>query len=122
MANHKSAVKEHRQSLQRRLNNRGHRSTLRSQIKRYRQALDSGDTEAARGMLSETLSMVDRSARHGAIENDIEYESYERAVWDFPADKVEAQSKFKVLHRLLTGGDVLGNQGPGISSARDPFL
>ena len=68
MANHKSAVKEHRQSLKRRQNNRIRRSTLRTQIKRYRSALDSGDTETARGMLSETLSMVDRSARHGAIE------------------------------------------------------
>jgi small subunit ribosomal protein S20 len=70
MANHKSAVKEHRQSLKRRQTNRSHRSTLRTQIKIYRTALESGDTDTARGMLSETLSMVDRSARHGAIESN----------------------------------------------------
>ena len=70
MANHKSAVKEHRQSLKRRANNRQYRSTLRTQIKRFRSAIDSGDADGARGMLSETLSMVDRTARHGAIESN----------------------------------------------------
>ena len=33
-------------------------------------ALESGDAEGARGMLSATLSMVDRTAKHGALESN----------------------------------------------------
>ena len=67
MANHKSAIKEHRQSVQRRERNRQHRSKLRTEIKKFRKMLEQGEAEAAQGALRATLSLVDRSAKHGVI-------------------------------------------------------
>jgi len=67
MANHKSAIKEHRQSEARRQRNRFQRARLRTEIKKLRRALDAGDAEQARTLLPATLSLIDRTARHGAI-------------------------------------------------------
>ena len=67
MANHKSALKKLRQDIGRRDRNRQHRSKMRTQIKKFRMLLKTGDAESARGMLTETLSLVDRTARHGVI-------------------------------------------------------
>jgi small subunit ribosomal protein S20 len=67
MANHESAVKEHRRSLARRETNRRHRSRLRTAVKRLRQAVDAGDRETAVKLLPETLSIVDHSAKLGAL-------------------------------------------------------
>lgn len=63
MANHKSAVKEHRRSLEQRETNRRHRSRLRTAVKRLRQAVDAGDRDGATKLLPETLSLVDHSAK-----------------------------------------------------------
>ena len=63
MANHKSAVKQHRQSVERRDRNRHNRSRLRSRVKLFQKAIESGELDAARQMLPETLSLVDRSAK-----------------------------------------------------------
>jgi small subunit ribosomal protein S20 len=70
MATHKSAMKEHRQSLRRRLRNRQHRSRLRGRVKAIRKALEAGDVETARGLLPSTLAMVDRSAKMGVIHDN----------------------------------------------------
>jgi len=70
MANHASAEKKHRRDLRARERNRQHRSRLRSQVRKIRAALESGDAEAARGMLTETLSIVDRSAKLGVIHDN----------------------------------------------------
>ena len=70
MANHKSAIKEHRQSVARRERNRFHRARLRTEIKRFRKMVAAGETEQARSMLPGTLSLIDRTAKHGAIENN----------------------------------------------------
>ena len=59
MATHKSAIKKHRQSLDRRLRNRQHRSRLRGRIKAFRKAIEAGDVDTARGMLPSTLSLFD---------------------------------------------------------------
>jgi small subunit ribosomal protein S20 len=67
MANHKSAVKQHRQTVKARERNRFHRARLRTQVKKYRAAVAAGDLDAAREMLTGTLSLIDRSAKHGAI-------------------------------------------------------
>ena len=67
MANHKSAIKKDKQDIVRRDRNRQHRSKMRTQIKKFRQLLEAGDAAGARGMLVETLSLVDRTARHGVI-------------------------------------------------------
>jgi small subunit ribosomal protein S20 len=67
MATHKSAVKEHQRSLKRRLRNRVHKGRMRTAIKQLRAAVAAGDAQKARELLSPTLSIVDRSARHGVI-------------------------------------------------------
>jgi small subunit ribosomal protein S20 len=67
VANHKSAKKEHRQSEARRDRNRAHRSRLRTALKGFRKALEAGEAETARGMLVGTLSLLDRTAKLGAI-------------------------------------------------------
>jgi len=70
MANHKSALKEHRQSVKRRLRLRTHRSRMRTAVKNLRRAVEAGDAEAARGLLPTTLAAVDRTAKLGAIHDN----------------------------------------------------
>ena len=71
MATHKSAIKEHRQSQAARLRNRNHRAKLRTAIKKYRSAIAEGDVDQARGMLPGNLSLIDRTAKHGAIHANV---------------------------------------------------
>jgi small subunit ribosomal protein S20 len=70
MANHASAEKKNRADARRNLRNRQHLSKLRSQVKRFRQAVASGDAATAKGLLDETLGLVDRSAKHGVIHDN----------------------------------------------------
>ena len=70
MANHDSAIKKNRADMQRRLRNRNHVSRLRTHVKKLRAAIDSGDGATAKGLLDETLSMVDRTARLGVIHDN----------------------------------------------------
>lgn len=67
MANHKSAVKEHRQSLIRRERNRYKRARLRTAIKNLRAAVAAGEMDKARGLLPQTVSLIDRTAKTRAI-------------------------------------------------------
>ena len=70
MATHKSALKVHRQAQARRLRNRARRSRLRNAMKEYRGALTAGDLERARGLLPAMLSLVDRTAKAGAVHHN----------------------------------------------------
>lgn len=67
MANNKSAEKRHRQSIVRRDRNRARVSRLRTEIKKVRQAVEAGDTEAAQKLLPGTLGLIDRTAQQGSI-------------------------------------------------------
>jgi small subunit ribosomal protein S20 len=67
MANTKSAEKRHRQNLNQRARNRGHRSRLRTAIKSLRSALTSGDAATAEALLPKTLSVIDKIAQKGVI-------------------------------------------------------
>jgi small subunit ribosomal protein S20 len=68
MASHASALKKNRQDQKRRLRNRAHASRLRTQLKKLEAALRSGDSAAAAaGLMKETASVVDRTAKHGVI-------------------------------------------------------
>jgi small subunit ribosomal protein S20 len=67
MANHKSALKAHRQNRARRERNRVERSRLRTVIKKYRKAVAEGDVEQAKTLLPDTLSLLDRTAQRRAI-------------------------------------------------------
>lgn len=67
MANTKSAEKRHRQNLEQRARNRGHRSRLRTAIKNLRTVMQSGDAAKAREILPQTLSVIDKIAQKGVI-------------------------------------------------------
>jgi small subunit ribosomal protein S20 len=64
---HASAVKAHRQTLKRTDHNRELRSKLRTGLKAIRQAIDAGDTAKAKGLLSDTFSLIDKMAGKGII-------------------------------------------------------
>ena len=70
MANHKSAIKQHRQDVKRRGANRLHRARVRTAIKGCRQAIESGDADSAKGQLVETLSLLDRASKTGAMHDN----------------------------------------------------
>lgn len=67
MANIKSAMKRHRQSLVRRTRNRFHKSTVRTQIKRLLKAIEAGDKDVATQALNATLSQIDKTGKRGTI-------------------------------------------------------
>ena len=67
MANHKSALKRIRQSEGRRLRNRLHRGRMRTEVKKFRTALDAGDKEAAATSLAEAIALIDRTRSKGVI-------------------------------------------------------
>ncbi|MFQ5700403.1 MAG: 30S ribosomal protein S20 [Acidobacteriota bacterium] len=67
MATHKSALKRHRQNLKRRASNRGHRSVLRTRIKKLRASVADNDAETARGLLPDMVALLDRSIQKGVL-------------------------------------------------------
>jgi small subunit ribosomal protein S20 len=67
MPNHKSAEKRVRQSEKRRDINRGHRTKVRTYIKRLRSALDAGDKQQVDQILPETISVIDKSIQKGVL-------------------------------------------------------
>lgn len=70
MANHKSALKQHRQDVKRRDNNRMHRARVRTAVKGLRQAIEAGDADRAKSLLTGTLSLLDRTSRAGALHDN----------------------------------------------------
>ncbi|HKR15611.1 MAG TPA: 30S ribosomal protein S20 [Pyrinomonadaceae bacterium] len=67
MPNHKSAEKRVRQSEKRRAINRGHRSKVRTYIKKLRTALDSGVKQDIDQVLPEVISVIDKSVQKGVL-------------------------------------------------------
>jgi len=67
MASHASALKKNRQDQKRRIRNRAHASRLRTQMKKIQEALQSGDAAAATVLMKDTVSLVDRTAKHRVI-------------------------------------------------------
>lgn len=63
----KSALKAHRQNVQRRLRNRDLRSTLRTGLKGIRSALTAGKIDEAQELLGAATSLVDKMAGKGII-------------------------------------------------------
>jgi small subunit ribosomal protein S20 len=62
MANSAQARKRARQTVKQRAHNTSLRSTLRTAIKRVRQAVASGDKTAAQSVFSQSMSVIDRIA------------------------------------------------------------
>lgn len=70
MIRHKSAAKRARQNVRRRAANRANLSQLKTQVKRLRTAITSGDAEAARKLLPETAGEIDKAARKGVVHDN----------------------------------------------------
>jgi small subunit ribosomal protein S20 len=67
MANHKSAEKRVRQSDRRNEANRRNRSRLRTEIKKLRAAIENGNHDEAKTLLTGTVSLIDKSIQKGII-------------------------------------------------------
>jgi len=63
-------MKAHRQTTKRHHHNRELRSKLRTGLKKIRAALDAGQVDQARGMLNETISLIDKMAAKGIIHDN----------------------------------------------------
>jgi small subunit ribosomal protein S20 len=70
VAQHASALKQMRQGVKRRARNRKNLSQLKTQVKKLRAAIASGDQDAARKILSETLGVIDRAAKKGVVHDN----------------------------------------------------
>ncbi len=67
MANTKSAEKRIRQNEENRDRNRGHRSKMRTAIKKLRTAVEGGDAKTAQALLIPTLGLIDVTAKKKVI-------------------------------------------------------
>lgn len=70
MANHKSALKAHRQNIKQREHNREARTRLRTVLKSIRATLDSGDAASAKSAWRDTVSLIDKMACKGIIHDN----------------------------------------------------
>ena len=67
MANIKSQIKRNRQNEIRRQRNKAERSTLKTKVKKFLSAVDSGDQETAQTAYRETARSLDKAASKGVI-------------------------------------------------------
>ncbi len=67
MANHKSAIKRHKQSLRNAARNRTVRTRMKNVIKDVRAAIQQQDPEAAKTALVQATSVMDKAATKGVV-------------------------------------------------------
>lgn len=67
MANHKSAIKRHRQSLKSAARNRAMKTRVRNTVKAVRAAVQLKDKEQAQALLGTASSVLDKAASKGVI-------------------------------------------------------
>jgi len=67
LANHKSAIKRAKQSLNKQMRNRAARTRVKNVTKQVRAAVDSKNREAAETALNKAKSVIHRAAAKGAI-------------------------------------------------------
>ena len=70
MANHKSAIKAHTQSLRRREHNKQLKSRMRHALTATRNAIDTGDVNKAGVLVRTTVSLIDNLAGKGVIHHN----------------------------------------------------
>jgi len=63
-------VKAHRQTIKRTAHNRELRSKLRTALKGIRAAIDAGESDRAKALLSETFSIIDKMSNKGIIHDN----------------------------------------------------
>lgn len=67
MATHRSAIKRHRQSENRRLRNSSVKSEIKTAVKKVRENVNEGKEEEARLSLKKTVSLLDRAVSKGVL-------------------------------------------------------
>ncbi len=67
MANIKSQIKRNRQNEKRRLRNKAVKSSLKTAVRSFREAAESGDAEKAGAALREASRKLDKAASKGVI-------------------------------------------------------
>ncbi|MDQ4145543.1 MAG: 30S ribosomal protein S20 [Actinomycetota bacterium] len=67
MANIKSQIKRNRQNEQRRRRNKGVRSLLKTRVRRFLEAVDSGDPDSARQAYESAAREFDKAASKGVV-------------------------------------------------------
>lgn len=67
MANHKSALKRHKQSEIKRLRNNSYRSSIKTSIRSVREAAAAGDGERAQAVLKSATSLLDKAVIKGVL-------------------------------------------------------
>lgn len=67
MANHKSAIKRHRQSLKKRDQNRNIRSAVRTSIKNTKEAVEKGNSADALTLLKKAQSTITKAGVKGSL-------------------------------------------------------
>lgn len=67
MAHHKSAVKRNRQSLEARERNRKVRSTMRTEVKKAREAIDGGTASANGDAIKSAVQLLAKSTKTGVL-------------------------------------------------------
>lgn len=67
MANHKSAIKRHKQSLKKAARNRANRTRVKNVVKAVRAAVLEKDTEKAQAAFVQATSVLDKTASKGSI-------------------------------------------------------
>ena len=70
MAHSASAKKQYRQSLKHKARNRRNTSQLKSQVKKLRKVLATGDAAAAKLLLPATVGQIDKAAKKGVIHDN----------------------------------------------------
>lgn len=70
MANHKDAIKRHKQSEKARMANRTYRSQLRNIVKRVRELVAAGKADEANTTLRTATSVIQRVAGKGVIHHN----------------------------------------------------
>ena len=67
MANHLSALKRARQTTKRTATNRANTSSLRTQLRVLREAIEKGDKAAAEQTYRQTVSALDKAIQKGTL-------------------------------------------------------
>ena len=70
MANHKSAIKRHKQSQKRRERNVAIKSSLKTAVKNIRQAVAEKDTKKSQELLPEMVQMIDKASTKGVLHSN----------------------------------------------------
>ena len=67
MANIKSQIKRNRQNEKARLRNKAVKSSLKTAIRKFNEAVSAGDTESAATLLKDAARKLDKAASKGVI-------------------------------------------------------